>query len=396
MNNISNACLVAVALLALLLTACERKPAERAPEAKPSSPAPTTATDELVVYCSADAAYFQPVLDAFTARTGIKVRPLFDTEATKTFGLVQRLLSEKDQPRADVFVSSEALGMIRLDRAGVLAPHTCAAAEGAFAKVGGWPKALRSSNATWYGFARRARVLVYNTKFVQPAEVPTRLADLTKPRWKGRVAMARPQFGTTRTHIAALRLAHTPDAFESWLAALRANDLRLYDGNSSVVRAVASGEAHIGLTDNDDVHAGLANNWPIDMKLVGNQLQAETHDRAPTSDPLARAIVLPYPENTLQIPHTVAIIKGTTRADLAARFVEFVLSSAADDILARGDAKTYPTVSAAFQDPASALINNAAPPSTLPVLQMLDISQEQIADQAEEALATFERMIEGK
>ncbi len=426
MQRLSHLIGALLCMMLVCLAACERKPLEQAAAPEPSTPA---AESELVVYCSADAAYFQPVLDAFTAHTGIKVRPLFDTEATKTFGLVQRLLSEKDLPRADVFVSSEALGMIRLDRAGILAPHTCPAAEEAFTKVGGWPKSLRSSNGTWYGFARRTRVLVYNTKFVQPSDVPTRLADLTQPRWKGRVAMARPQFGTTRTHVAALRLSHTPDAFEAWLRAMRENNLRLYDGNSSVVRAVASGDVHIGLTDNDDYHAGLANNWPIAMTLAGDRLQAMTHDRAP--GPAARAandartsaspdtsantsahtpptITLPYPENALQIPHTVAIINGTPRAELAGRFVEFVLSHQADDVISRGEAKTYPTFHVLFQDPVAAT-QTGSPAQTSAnasattrdqtsplVLLMLDVSQEQIADQADEALAVFEQIVEDR
>ena len=68
---------------------------------KPSS------DEEVVIYVSADETIARPILDAFEASTGVRVRPVFDTEATKTTGLVSRLLTERDRPRADLFWSSE-------------------------------------------------------------------------------------------------------------------------------------------------------------------------------------------------------------------------------------------------------------------------------------------------
>lgn len=329
--------------VALAVSACDRSPEPKAPSGEETKIAISAMADKtknagqsLVVYCSADAVYFQPVLDAFTARTGIKVDAVFDTEATKTFGLVQRLINEKDRPQADAFVSSEALGMIRLDRAGVLTAFMSGPAEAAFDRVGGWPETLRAKGRTWYGFARRARVLVYNTKLVKPEEIPKCLADLTDARWKGRAGMARPQFGTTRGHISALHMA-CPDAFRPWLVKLKANDLRLYDGNSAVVRAVANGEIHVGLTDNDDVAAGLANGWPVAMEEIHNRIAdvCEPKDKEPPSQDFLR-----FPDTALFSPHTVGVIRGGPHAGAVGAFVDFVLSEEADGILASGDAHT--------------------------------------------------------
>jgi iron(III) transport system substrate-binding protein len=78
-------------------------------------------TREVVVYTSLDKVFSQPVLEAFEKQTGIKVLPVYDSEATKTTGLVNRLIAEKDSPQADVFWNSETGRTIVLKRKGVLA-----------------------------------------------------------------------------------------------------------------------------------------------------------------------------------------------------------------------------------------------------------------------------------
>ena len=57
----------------------------------------------VVVYTSRDQLYAEPMLKAFERETGIQVQAIYDTGATKTVGLTNRLLAEKDHPQADVF-----------------------------------------------------------------------------------------------------------------------------------------------------------------------------------------------------------------------------------------------------------------------------------------------------
>ena len=79
--------------------------------------------------------------------------------------------------------------------------------------------------------------------------------------------MARPQFGTTRSQMAYLLSSCGEELFRKWLNQLHEGHIRLYDGNSAVVRAVAMGEIDAGLTDSDDVAAGRREKWPVAMKL---------------------------------------------------------------------------------------------------------------------------------
>jgi len=66
-----------------------------------------TEQEQVVIYTSLDKVFSEPILKAFERQTGIKVLDVYDSEATKTTGLVNRLIAEKNNPRADVFWNSE-------------------------------------------------------------------------------------------------------------------------------------------------------------------------------------------------------------------------------------------------------------------------------------------------
>ncbi len=289
---------------------------------------------EVVVYCSADAPVARPVLDAFTNKTGIKVRAVYDTEATKTTGLVNRLIAEHEQGKSgpdacDVWWSSEPFGTIRLSRLGVLAEYTSASAAKDFESVGGYPRALRGKNGDWYAMAMRRRVVIYNTKYVTVAEAPRHLRDLTEAKWKGRVGMARPQFGTTRGHMAELYGAGGQDGavFRGWLRALAGNDVRLMDGNATVARAVGSGTLYVGLVDNDDAAEAKKNGWPVAIAPADEELV-----ESKSSVIAARA-----PMPMMKTPNTVAVVAGGAHADEAHELVDFLLSADGQKMLRDGE-----------------------------------------------------------
>lgn len=279
---------------------------------------------EVVLYSSVDDYLLRDILPRFEKDTGIAVRLVGDTEATKTTGLVQRLIAERERPRADVWWSSEVLGTIGLADAGLLEPCTSAAEKDV---PGGWPTGLRAADGTWYGFGSRARVVVYNTKRVQAEDVPRRLADLVDAKWKGRFGIARPQFGTTRTHMAALAAAWGEEQFAAWLGAVKANGVRQYDGNSAIVRAVAHGEIDVGLTDSDDVWAAQREGWPVE--LVFEAAEEPGSSRWWSTGPLP-------------IPNTVARVRGGPNAEAAGRLIDYLLSEKVERMLAASDSHNTP------------------------------------------------------
>ncbi len=119
---------------------------------------------EVVVYSSMDMVYSQPVFDAFEKETGIKVLAVYDSEATKTIGLVNRLIAEKDSHRADVFWNAETGKTITLKKKGVLAQYVSPSA----ADI---PGTFKDHEGYWAGFAARCRVLVYNKNMLKPEDL---------------------------------------------------------------------------------------------------------------------------------------------------------------------------------------------------------------------------------
>ena len=228
-----------------------------------------------VIYCAQDQVFAEPLFREFTASSGIAIAPVFDSEAVKTVGLANRLLAEKSHPQCDVFWSNEEFRTRQLAAAGV----------------------FRETNG-WAAFGYRSRRIVINTNKVALAEAPRTLDALTNAAWRGRVAMAYPTFGTTATHVLALRQHWGATRWEAWCRALNDNCLLLVEGNSLVVKFVARGEAWIGLTDSDDIAAGQREGLPVAM--------------------------LPLTEEMLLIPNTVAVVRGSPHPEAAQRVFDFL------------------------------------------------------------------------
>ena len=268
---------------------------------------------EVVAYVSADRAIAIPVLEAFTRETGIRVRPLFDTEATKTTGLANRIRRERDRPRADVFWSSEPFAVEQLASEGLLAPAVHPLLES-------HPREWRRPDDRWFAFAGRARVIAFDPERIPVEDLPGFWSDLVDPRWNGRIAMADPRFGTTRGHIGAIEvlgeLGPSKLSFEDWIEGLGRNRVRLMPGgNAATVDAVVRGEVLLGLTDSDDVRA---------VRRRGVEIGAI----AP------RHLAEGVPDGgTMLVPNAAGVVEGSEHPDLAARLVAFLASAEVERML---------------------------------------------------------------
>src|SRR6266545_116878 len=127
---------------------------------------------EVTIYVSQDRVFSEPILRAYEQKTGVKVNGVYDTEETKSTGLANRLLAEKNHPQADVFWSNEPVRTLVLKKRGVLAPYKSPSAVGI-------PDVFKDAEGYWTGFSARSRVIVYNMKLVKPEEAPKSVLDLT-------------------------------------------------------------------------------------------------------------------------------------------------------------------------------------------------------------------------
>lgn len=318
---------------------------------------------EVVLYTSVDQQIAQPIAEAFEEKTGISVRCRYDNELTKTTGLVQRLRLEAERPRCDVFWSSEVFHTIRLADEGLfeaVGPLPSPREDSLSTVLADWPEAYRDPEGLWFGFALRARVIAYNTRKLNPEEVPTEITELALPRWKGRVVMARPSFGTTGGHVASWFALFGPERAKEFLRGLHDNDVRIVEGNSQAVRAVAQGQADLCLTDTDDVWAAQRNGWPVDLVYPRHGQQG-----------------------TLLIPNTVARVRGGPNPEAASQLIAYLLSSETERALAESDSHNFPVSDSL-----------AAQFESYRVESPMALSYRQIAEHLVPALRAFSEILE--
>src|SRR5829696_6859487 len=85
---------------------------------------------EVTIYVSTDRVFSEPILIEYEKQSGVKVNAVYDTEETKSTGLANKLLAEKDRPHADVFWSNEPVRTLVLKKNGILSPYKSPNADG--------------------------------------------------------------------------------------------------------------------------------------------------------------------------------------------------------------------------------------------------------------------------
>src|SRR4051812_44910338 len=131
---------------------------------------------EVVLYTSVDQPYAEPIVRDFEKQTGIKVRLVTDTEASKSVGLAERLRAEKGNPQADVWWGNEPFYTINLAEEGLLQPYESASAKDVT------PIYLDPQHR-WVGNGLRARMIAFSDWNAAPL-VGDGLEGLTNPRFK--------------------------------------------------------------------------------------------------------------------------------------------------------------------------------------------------------------------
>ncbi len=295
--------LALVAVLVPAATAC-RPQADK--EAGHGSP--------VLVYCSVDERFARDVLDQYQIRATVRVSTVFDSEAGKTTGLVNRIIREAEagRPRADLFWSSELFNTILLARRGLLEPYDSPAA----ADI---PARFRDTQHRWTALAVRGRVIAFDPNKVARLNIPTRWEELADPRFASDTAIANPLFGTTRGHVAAMFALWGPARGRAFLTALRDGGALICDSNSASVRALIAGRAKIAATDTDDVLIARRSGVPLELRYL------DMGDGG-----------------TLLVPCSVALIKGSPNTTAARALVDFLVSAEVERMLALSDSGNVP------------------------------------------------------
>ena len=192
--------------------------------------------EEVNIYSHRQPELIQPLLDAFTAETGVTVNVAFVDK-----GMAERLIAEGDRSPADLVLTVDIARLTEIVAAGVTQPVTSAILD---ANI---PAEYRDAGNQWFGLTTRARIVYASKDRVSPGEV-TSYEDLASDKWKGRIC-TRSGSNDYNVALTAGILAHHDAAFTTqWLEGVKANLARKPEGGDrDQVKAIWAGECDISV-----------------------------------------------------------------------------------------------------------------------------------------------------
>ena len=191
---------------------------------------------DVTVYTTRQPDLITPVMEAFTAETGIAVNLNFVDD-----GLVERLKAEGRRSPADLVMTVDIANLQRVVDAGVLQPVDNDVLTSAI------PAELRSPDNLWFGLTTRARIVYASRDRVVDGEVTT-YEDLASDNWEGRICTRSGLHNYNLALLSAMIEHHGQEAAREWAAGIKANLARTPQGNDRAqVKAIWAGECDISL-----------------------------------------------------------------------------------------------------------------------------------------------------
>jgi iron(III) transport system substrate-binding protein len=192
--------------------------------------------DEVNIYSHRQPELIQPLMDAFTAESGIAVNVAFVDK-----GMAERLKAEGDRSPADLVLTVDIGRLIELVQADV----TQAVDDPVL--TANIPAEYRDPANHWFGLTTRARIVYASRERVQPGEITT-YEDLADPKWKGRLCMRSGLSDYNVALTAGYLLHHSPEETTTWLEGLKANLAHKPTGaDRDQVKSIWAGECDIAI-----------------------------------------------------------------------------------------------------------------------------------------------------
>ncbi len=265
----------------------------------------------VTVYVSQDQVFSEPILKDFEKETGIKVKALYDSEESKSTGVMNRLLAEKRNPQADIYWANEPIRAEILRNRGILAPYKSPNAKGI-------DKVFKSSDNTWCGFSARVRLFIVHKDAIMK---PYSVMDYANSALEGKGVIANPLFGTSTSHISALFTYLGEKTAKAFMKKMKINNIAISTSNGESADFVASGKYDFALVDSDDAISRLRSGKPVEF------IYPDQKDRQ---------------MGVFVVPNAVMLIKGAKHSTNAKKLFDYLLSRDTEAKLAKADCAQIP------------------------------------------------------
>ncbi|OUS08404.1 iron ABC transporter substrate-binding protein [Rhodobacterales bacterium 52_120_T64] len=261
---------------------------------------------EVNIYSSRNPQLIDPILEAFTAETGIKTNIVFIKD-----GLIERLKAEGQRSPADLVLTTDISNLNAIVEAGVTQAVTSDVIN---ANI---PATFRDPEGNWFGLTSRARVIYASNERVAEVEVAT-YEDLTDPKWEGRICTRSGSHNYNVGLLSAVVAHHGEEAAEQWLTGLKANLARKPQGNDRAqIKAIWAGVCDIA----------IGNTYYMGAMLQNEEQQA-----------WANSVTIQFPilgDNGVHVNLSgMAMTKSSSNDEDTLRLMEFLTSEAAQAMYA--------------------------------------------------------------
>lgn len=215
-------------------------------------------TGELNLYTSRHYNTDEELYESFTRATGIRVNRI----EGKAGALMERIKTEGSNSPADVFMTVDAGNLWRGDQDGLFQPVNSTVLTSAI------PASLRHPQGHWFGFSKRARVIIYNKNMVNPAQLST-YEDLADPKWRGKILIRSSSNIYNQSLVASLISTYGATQAEQWLTGFKANFAREPEGNDTAqIKACAAGAGAIAIANSYYVARLASSDKPEDQEVI--------------------------------------------------------------------------------------------------------------------------------
>ncbi|MGE3529863.1 MAG: Fe(3+) ABC transporter substrate-binding protein [Methyloceanibacter sp.] len=273
-----------------------------------AQPAHAADPGEVNVYSYRQPVLIEPLLDAFTQETGIKVNVIFAEK-----GLIERIEAEGRNSPADVLLTTDIGNLTQATASGIAQPVHSDALDAAI------PQAYRAEDDQWFGLTRRARVVYASKDRVKQDSIT--YEELADPKWRGKICIRSGQHPYNVALIAAMIANHSEAWTEQWLRGVKANLARKPAGDDRLqVKGVYAGECDIA----------IANTYYMGVMLE--------NDKEPEQKAWAESVRIVFPDSDGRGTHVnvsgAVVAKFAPHKDNAVKLVEFLASDEGQQLYA--------------------------------------------------------------
>ncbi|HSH47530.1 MAG TPA: Fe(3+) ABC transporter substrate-binding protein [Halomonas sp.] len=282
------------------------------------------AAEEVNIYSARHYDSDQALYDAFTDETGIKVNALQGDSDQ----LIQRIKREGIASPADVMVTVDAGRLWRAEQEDIFDSVESDVLSERL------PDAMRHPEGKWFGFSQRVRAIFYNPETIDPADVSTYEA-LADPQFKGELCIRSSNNIYNQSLLASMIAHHGEEEAEKWAQGIVDNLARDPEGGDrDQIRGVASGECDLAV-----------GNHYYYVRLLKSDDAKERE--------AAEKVEILFPNQDGRGAHVnvggAGVVKGAPNRDNAVRFLEFLASDEAQQLLASGNYE-FPVVDGVEMD----------------------------------------------